>query len=160
MLCRNLVPARQVWIPAWHVSQRLWCGSRRHIVWEPGSGATCWEAAAKLKEQKRKKAYHKTPGGIKAAAAGKKKQGVQGPAQLQQPDHSAAAPLFRHEESQEEKAEATEVKKKEGKRGRIHLNFDFPVFFFHRGLPISYKVLECHLFMGPVEAFTKHWLGW
>ena len=69
MLCGNLVPARQVWIPALHVSQRLWCGSRRHIVWEPGSGATCWEAAAKLKEQKRKKAYHKTPGGIKAAAA-------------------------------------------------------------------------------------------
>ena len=66
VLCGNLVPARQVWIPALHVSQRLWCGSRRHIVWEPGSGATCWEAAAKLKEQKRKKAYHKTPSGIKA----------------------------------------------------------------------------------------------
>ena len=69
----------------------------------------------------------------KGSSSREKKQGVQGPAQLQQPDHSAAAPLFRHEENQEEKAEATEVKKKEGKRGRIHLNFDFPVFFFHRG---------------------------
>ena len=147
VLCGNLVPARKVWIPALHVSQRLWCGSRRHIVWEPGSGATCWEAAAKLKEQKRKKAYHKTPGGIKAAAAGKKKQGVQGPAQLQQPDHSTAAP-----------GECKPKAKKQ--KTRIHLNFNCPVFFFHRGLPISYKVFECHFVVGPGEAFTKHWLGW
>ena len=97
------------------------------------------------------------PGESSSAAHGGEAEGTEAEESLpQDPKRNKGG----HEESQEEKAEATEVKKKEGKRGRIHLNFDFPVFFFHRGLPISYKVLECHLFMGPVEAFTKHWLGW
>ena len=65
------------------------------------------------------------------------------------------------EEGQEEKAEAKEGerKKKEREEESI-LILIFLFFFFHRGLPISYKVLESHFFMGPVEAFTKHWLGW
>ena len=42
--CGNQVPARHVEIPAWHVSQGLWRGNRRHIVREPGSRTTCWDS--------------------------------------------------------------------------------------------------------------------
>jgi len=40
MLRRNLVPAQQVVVPAWHVSQGPWRRNRRHVAQEPGSCTT------------------------------------------------------------------------------------------------------------------------